>query len=248
MNFMGMAPIDVVWGGKLPSHGDFVWSARRDGARVVLEEWLQAGMLQGRSQFGDGWGEQLAHSPTWNMLLPSRIAGDNRIMVGCIAPSMDRVGRRYPFVVGYALPESVVLTSTAVLMELPSLLNMTGHHIHSVIQRSLPRSGIDDVWMNVMAQWSSVFPASAAVDPPAGSDILEILGHASTLESEEQRTRPVVRGASYPWPDIARSLLEKDCPSFWWTHPAGGARLKAFSYESGMDGTLMTWLFGRNTR
>lgn len=249
MNVIGAAYIDVVWGGKLPSHGDFVWSSERSRVRAVLENWLQMGMLQGRSQFGDAWTAQLAQSPTWNLLLPSTIAGDNKVIVGCMAPSVDRVGRRYPFVVAYVLPESILLSSTAVLMELPALMHMTGHQLHSAIQRSLPRAGIDELWLNVIAQWSSAFPADQGAVPTARSEIMEILGSDSDGAIEEQqRTRPIVRGASYPWPEIASLLRQKACPSFWWTHPAGGARLKAFSYESGLDGTLMTWLIGRNVR
>jgi len=215
---------------------------------VALEDWLQVGMLQGRSHLGEAWVAQLAQAPTWNLLLPSTIAGGDKVVVGCMAPSVDRVGRRYPFVVAYALPASELLTSTAVLMELPTLLNMTGHQLHSAIERSLPRSGMDDLWRSVIAQWCSVFPTVGEASVAVASEILEILGGDADMDREDQRTRPVVRGTSYPWPDMAKSLRERDCPSFWWTHPAGGARLKAFSYESGLDGTLMTWLMGRNVR
>ena len=249
MNFKGAVPIDIVWGGKLPSHGDFLWSGKRDPVRVMFEDWLQVGMLQGRSQYGDNWGGQLAHAPTWNMLLPSRVAGDGKVVVGCLAPSIDRVGRRYPFVVGYAFPESVVLTSAAVLLELPALMNAVGHQIQTAIQRSWPRNSLEGIWEQVLGNWEAgfSFPSSdAAETPTSGSEILDVLGQAGGLESEEQNTRPVVRGASYPWPDIGKALLDKECTSFWWTHPAGGASLKAFSYDAGLDGPLMTWLFGRS--
>ena len=251
MNFMGTVPIDIVWGGKLPSHGDFLWSSKRDASRALLEEWLQIGMLQGRSQYGEQWGEQLLHGPMWNMLLPSRVVGDGKIVVGCLAPSVDRVGRRYPFVVGYVFPESVILTSAAILYELPALINAAGLQIHTAIQRSWPRNSLDSIWEQVLERWSSGFPMSRSSEntlPSAGSEILDVLGQVASLEVDEQNTRPVVRGASYPWPDIARILLEKESTSFWWTHPAGGASLKAFSYDAGLDGPLMTWLFGRSAR
>lgn len=249
MNFVGAVPVDIVWGGKLPSHGDFLWGTKRSAVRVMFEDWLQVGMLQGRSQYGDSWGRQLANAPIWNMLLRSPVAGEEKIVVGCLAPSMDRVGRRYPFLVGYVFPESVVLTSTAVLIELPALMNAAGYQIHTAIQRSWPRASLEGIWEQVLANWEAgfSFPCSqAAVSSATGSEILDVLGQASGFESEEQNTRPVVRGASYPWPDIGRALLDKECSSFWWTHPAGGASLKAFSYDAGLDGSLMTWLFGRN--
>ena len=251
MNFMGTVPVDIVWGGKLPSHGDFLWSGNRVAIRMLLEEWLQMGMLQGRSQYGDGWGDQLAHAPIWNMLLPSRVVGEEKIVVGCLAPSVDRVGRRYPFFVGYAFPESVVLTSAAVLIELPTLMNAVGHQIYTAIQRSWPRSSLDGIWEQVLENWMAEFSIQgpqSGNQPTTGSEILDVLGHMSSIEMEAQNTRPVLRGASYPWPDIGRALLERERTSFWWTHPAGGASLKAFSYDAGLDGLLMTWLFGRSGR
>jgi len=44
---------------------------------------------------------------------------------------------------------------------------------------------------------------------------------------------------------MGNALQAQCCSSYWWTHPAGGAKLKAICYESGLDGSLMTWLFGR---
>lgn len=258
MYFMKTVPIEVVWGGKLPSHGDFLWSHQRGPLRSELEEWLQTGMLQGRSQYGDTWSEQLKQGPIWNMVWPSKISGSDKLVVGCLAPSVDRVGRRYPFVVAYVFPAAAVLASTAVLMELPGLMHTTGNQLHLALQRASPRNMMDGLWESVFTQWDSSFehPSQShhamlvdnSQESGDNADILEALGINRRSVPDEQSTRPVVRGASYPWPDIGKALLGQTCASYWWTHPAGGARLKAFCYESGLDGPLMTWLFGRSVR
>lgn len=258
MYFMETVPIDVVWGGKLSSHGDFLWSHQRGPHRTLLEEWLQTGMLQGRSQYGEVWSEQLKQGPIWNMLWPSKVSGSETLVVGCLAPSVDRVGRRYPFVVAYVLPAASVMASTAVLMELPSLVHATGHQLHAALQRGAPKAMMDGLWQAVFSQWSASFDhpglreRSVSVEacaPDDGSaDIWSVLGMNPKPAADEQATRPVVRGASYPWPDIGKALQAQTCASYWWTHPAGGARLKAFCYEAGLDASLMTWLFGRSVR
>lgn len=254
MRFMDTVPIDVVWGGKLPSHGDFLWSHQRGPHRNTLEEWLQTGMLQGRSQFGNAWDAQLHQGPIWNMLWPCKVSGTDSLVVGCLAPSVDRVGRRYPFVVAYVFPAASVMASTAVLLELPVLVHRAGQQLHLVLQRGASKSMMEGLWEAVFNAWSADFehPSGSQVAavqalPPGtqSAGILEVLGMAPKPVPDEQATRPVVRGASFPWPDMVKALEAQTCASYWWTHPAGGARLKAFCYESGLDGTLMTWLFGR---
>jgi len=254
MHFMDSVPIDVVWGGKLPSYGDFLWSHQRGPVRNMLEEWLQTGMLQGRSQYGNAWDTQLSQGPIWNMLWPSKVSGADSLVVGCLAPSVDRVGRRYPFVVAYVFPAASVIASTAVLMELPVLMHKAGHQLHVTLQRGASRSMMDGLWEAVFNEWSAEFAHSPAGSPAvvhglpsaaASTGILEVLGMAPEPETDAQATRPVVRGAFFPWPDMGNALQAQCCSSYWWTHPAGGAKLKAFCYESGLDGTLMTWLFGR---
>lgn len=242
--------VEIVWGGKLPSHGDFLWSARRTDVRGRLEEWLQVGMYQGRSQYGDAWSQYLDRGPIWNFLVPGRFTAPGAIVVGCIAPSCDRVGRRYPLVAGYAFPAPVLMNAKAVLLELPLLLTQVGAQLHVAIQRVWSRDAVDAMLGSVFSAWRSELSleTARALQPAGQSDILDILGGGLELDHQdsELHTRPVLRASSYPWPDIASIVRREDCPSFWWTNAAGGAPLKAFSYESGLDGPLMTWLFGRS--
>ncbi len=243
--------VDVIWGGKLPSHGDFLWSNPRSAVRARFEDWLQTGMLQGRSQWGDAWGEFMATAALWNFLVPLNIQSQQLIVAGNLAPSVDRVGRRYPFMVGYVFARDTLMRSPELVLELPVLLHLSGLHLHTALGRAWPRTALDSIWGHVLAQWrQSWAPQPRPTQPSSGSDILDVLGQApATAPSEaDMNTRPATRESAYPWPDVPLSLQSPNGPSFWWTHPAGGAPLKALAYESALDGPLMTWLFGRAAR
>ena len=241
--------VELAWGGKLPSNGDFLWSTPRSDLRVRLEEWLQVGMYQGRSLHGDAWNHCLDRGAVWNFLIPARYIVKGSIVVGCIAPSRDRVGRRYPLVAVYAFPEKVLMQATAVLLELPLLMSQLGAQMHAGLQRVWPRDAMDSAIRSVFSAWRSELSLETlrALQPGQASDILDVLGTGWAAEGgdSELHTRTMSRSSSYPWPDVASIVQRPDCPSLWWTNGAAGAPLKAFSYESGLDGPLMTWLFGR---
>jgi type VI secretion system protein ImpM len=90
------------WHGKLPSLGDF---ASRRLARDFLDpwdHWLASGMQALREQRGDGWLDAYLSSPSWRFLLmPGALAGAPGAQgwAGVLMPSVDRVGRYFPFTV-----------------------------------------------------------------------------------------------------------------------------------------------------
>ena len=254
MNSNDLPAVEVIWGGKLPSHGDFLWSNPRSPVRARFEDWLQAGMMQGRSQFGDGWRDFMAGAAVWNFLVPFNNMDMPFVVAGNLASSVDRVGRQYPFMVGYVFQREMLLRSSELVQELPMLLHLTGQQVHTAIRRAWPRAALDGIWANVLAQWRQSWTpnvqAHASPLASTGSDILDVLGTngAEAPSEADMSTRPATRESAYPWPDIMPSLHSAHSPSFWWTHPVGGAPLKALAYESPLDGQLMTWLFGRAVR
>ena len=256
MNSPDLPGVEVIWGGKLPSHGDFLWSNARTPARARFEDWLQLGMLQGRSQYGDAWRGLMARAPVWNFLIPPNALGLPVAVAGNLAASGDRVGRQYPFMVGYLFPQELLQRCTELVLELPMLVNVTGYQLQTAISRSLPRTVLDSIWADVFekwrANWTPMVLPQIQQSVSSQSDILDVLGSHAGLSvgasESDLSTRPAMRESAYPWPDVMRSLQSPDCPSFWWTHPAGGSPLKALAYEAPLDGPLLTWLFGRGAR
>lgn len=82
--------------GKIPSLGDFV--SRRLPRRFITpwETWLQEAIANSRQQLGDSWLDNYLTSPLWRFALTPGICGESG-WAGIIMPSVDRVGRYYPF-------------------------------------------------------------------------------------------------------------------------------------------------------
>jgi len=93
------------WHGKLPSLGDFA-SRRLDPAFIeAWDGWLAAGLLALREADAAGWLDAYLASPSWRfLLLPGVLPGEpgREGWAGVLMPSVDRVGRYFPFTI--ALP------------------------------------------------------------------------------------------------------------------------------------------------
>lgn len=81
--------------GKLPIHGDFI--RHNVGPEVDrIDEWLQGGIVSSRTTLGGAW------DASFDATRPQRFlyqASGGRLVAGVIAPSIDKAGRRYPFLV-----------------------------------------------------------------------------------------------------------------------------------------------------
>lgn len=99
--------------GKLPAFGDFITRELHSDFIDPWDTWLQAALAGSRRQLGHAWDETYLTSPLWRYALtPGICGGDARC--GVLMPSVDRVGRQFPFTVSARLP---VATSLAHLIE-----------------------------------------------------------------------------------------------------------------------------------
>ncbi len=82
--------------GKLPMHGDFV--SRNLPAAFIKrwDEWLQLYIASSKEQMGDEWLDIYLTSPIWRFVLSSGVI-DQQHWAGIMLPSVDQVGRYYPF-------------------------------------------------------------------------------------------------------------------------------------------------------
>lgn len=97
------------WHGKLPSLGDFA-SRRLDAAFVeAWDGWLAAGLLALREANPAGWLDAYLASPSWRFLLmPGVLPGEcaRQGWAGVLMPSVDRVGRYFPFTIALPLGDA----------------------------------------------------------------------------------------------------------------------------------------------
>jgi type VI secretion system protein ImpM len=81
--------------GKVPIHGDFI--RHNVGPEVDrLDEWLQTGIVSSRTAMGSAWDASFDAMPPQRFLYQ---VGGGRVLAGVIAASIDKPGRRYPFLV-----------------------------------------------------------------------------------------------------------------------------------------------------
>lgn len=90
--------------GKVPSQGDFV---HRHLPRRFLDPWdiwLQGAIRCSQQQHPEGWLDIYLTSPLWRFVLSRGVCGETP-WIGLLMPSVDRVGRYFPFTVACPLPK-----------------------------------------------------------------------------------------------------------------------------------------------
>ncbi len=91
--------------GKLPGYGDFLTRNLSGEFLQVWDEWMQAYVSGSKEQIGEGWLDVYLTSPIWRFVLSVGVA-DKHNWAGVVMPSVDRVGRYFPFsIIKSFLPE-----------------------------------------------------------------------------------------------------------------------------------------------
>jgi type VI secretion system protein ImpM len=99
-------PATIGFFGKLPARGDFVRANLPEDFVAPLDGWCRESLAASRQTLGDGWEEAWMSAPIWRFLLPQGVCGPYAVF-GVWLPSVDKVGRHYPFML-CALAGSVV--------------------------------------------------------------------------------------------------------------------------------------------
>lgn len=90
------------WYGKIASLGDFA-SRRLPPAFITpWDAWLQQVIAASHSQLGDAWLDAYLTCPVWRFVLFPGVCGE-RTWGGVFMPSVDKVGRYFPFTIACEL-------------------------------------------------------------------------------------------------------------------------------------------------
>lgn len=89
--------------GKLPLHGDFIRLNAASREVQDLDTWIQEGIYQAYEELGSRWDSTFDAAPTSRFIFCH--PRTKRIVAGLFKPSVDKAGRRYPFLV-YTLIEA----------------------------------------------------------------------------------------------------------------------------------------------
>lgn len=85
--------------GKVSTLGDFVSRGLPDGLVAAWDAWLQQCAHASQQQLGDRWLECYLTSPVWRFAISPGILGPEGLG-GVMMPSVDRVGRYFPLMIG----------------------------------------------------------------------------------------------------------------------------------------------------
>ena len=91
--------------GKLPLLGDFVGRRVPDRLVATWDAWMQGALAHSRGGGGEGWLDVYLTGPMWRFCAQPGTLGANAI-AGVVFPSVDRVGRCFPFTVFAQLPST----------------------------------------------------------------------------------------------------------------------------------------------
>jgi type VI secretion system protein ImpM len=99
-------PVEIGLFGKLPSHGDFLRRRASDAFVDAWDAWLRECLAASREALGERWLDVYLTSPAWRFVCAAGTCGPAPV-IGLMVPSVDRVGRYFPFTLVATLPPDV---------------------------------------------------------------------------------------------------------------------------------------------
>jgi type VI secretion system protein ImpM len=185
------------WFGKLPSAGDFVSRHMPYAVQQFWDHWCADGMdaLKAASTAtGLGvWGG----TPKWAFVLPVQ-PGVPTGQLGVFAPSCDRVGRVFPFIVAVPLVPEL----QSMFLDRAALLGLA--------------------WGRVVAQAQEARLDLEAVDAGLDAALVETLAAELVDDEDDCATLPLgidPGPSSLPWSELSRDLDLHGSQSYWWSVP-----------------------------
>lgn len=85
--------------GKIPAKGDFVSRGLPASFTEPWHDWASDALHHSRSLLGDGWTDAWVVAPVWRFALPAGACGPDAVL-GLMLPSIDRLGRAWPLMLG----------------------------------------------------------------------------------------------------------------------------------------------------
>ncbi len=205
------------WFGKMPSVGDFVSRRMPYPLQQFWDHVSAAGMEALRAgSHASGW-DVWRGCPMWAFVLPAQ-SGIPLSQMGVWAPSCDRVGRNFPFLVTLPLPNDRL---GAFLPHAASLGLAWGEVI---AQAQMARQGIEELDARLQAALAEVLTR------PADGD-------------DSERTMPGGMSPTVlPWVDLHSSFDAQGSESYWWSVPPAMTRFRARTHNGALNGLLILGL------
>lgn len=210
-----IASSELQWYGKLPAAGDFVQRRMPPALNTRWSHWFQQGLIDRQHHLPAG-DVPLSSGPVWNFVLPATL-GVQKVQLGCLLLSRDRVGRTWPLLAQHSLtvcewhPEQLDVAG--------QWFNALGATLLAAVNNATPAD-----------QLEQALQALAPLSRPA-QDV-----RLAELESGDRPCR-------LAWQEVARRFDPLHYTSYWWTNQAGHAPLQTHRHSGNLTARLFTQLF-----
>jgi type VI secretion system protein ImpM len=183
--------------GKVPDFGDFLSRRLPPGFIEMWDAWLRLLLTSSRDALGDGWLPAWLGAPVWHFGLGVGFLGSDQAW-GVLIPSVDRVGRQFPFtIVGAAVVEGRPLRDWALAAEALALAALDEGFLPDTLERALADLG------RPALRATGSGPASLSLPPDPG-DWPELVDAAPAPSAGE--TLWWCRGAERVAPTLLRCI------------------------------------------
>lgn len=216
-NGSALATPGFAWFGKLPSVGDFVSRRMPYPLQQFWDHLCASGMESLKAGGGvSGW-DVWRGCPKWAFLLPAQ-AGIPLSQLGVLAPSCDRVGRNYPFLVTLPLPAGRIAELV------PSAASLCLAWGEVIAQAQVARLGIEELDAQLQAALEQVLMSPADIQ-------------------DAERTLPQgMSPSTLPWSDLASTFDAHGSESYWWSVPPAMTRFRARAHTGTLNGKIFLGL------
>jgi len=212
------------WFGKLPRLGDFAGKALPLALRNQIHSWCAQGMEGLTQSQGEAWKAAYQLAPVWHFAMNAHI-WDSRPLIGCLAPSMDRIGRYSPLLVLRSI-EAPLIKEYQYLLSCSYWLQRVENLLRQVIRGELGMEAIqNELEVALRAQNSGQRKSNSTGDILAELDIAR--------ETDTNR---------FSWPDLPERFKEGKKHSFWWTEPSPGRPPQQVIHHGAPDENLFALL------
>jgi type VI secretion system protein ImpM len=203
------------WFGKLPSVGDFAGKGMPVPLKESIHGWMSSGMAALAHSRPEDWQDAYLVSPVWHFVVGSGV-WDRFALSGCLAPSVDKVGRYSPLIVLRSFNKSNL---SGVLPPRSRWLYRVDAALRQVIGERISVDGLHDLLLQLIETEKGGRDSTADILGDLG------IGNAGTGAQKDW----------FAWPELPGLFEEHNDRSFWWSEPSCKLPLKQIVHRGAPD-------------
>ncbi len=216
------------WFGKLPSVGDFAGKGMPVPLKETVHGWMSSGMAALKCSRPTDWQAAYLVSPVWHFLIGPGI-WDQSALIGCLAPSVDKVGRYSPLIVLRSFDKSEL---SSVLPPKSRWLYRVDSTLRRVIGERISISGLHDLLLQLMETEESGWNSTVNILSDLG---IGNAGAGAGADASAQKDW-------FAWPELPELLKARGVSSFWWSEPSSVQGMKQIVHSGAPNDNLFCLL------